>query len=151
MRDLVVLSPEKSLGDLKSVYKCLMNVIKRMEPGSLQWCLITRQETMGTNWNTGIPTETEETGFFCRDGCICCVVEHVLGGAQNLDWIWSWAASSSLPCFEQWLLEETVCKPHFQPQLLRVSVKWSNKKAFPSVLPFQLLIFLCYRWLSCWV
>lgn len=64
MRDLVVLSPEKSLGDLKSVYKCLMNVVKRMEPGSLQWCLMTRQETMGANWNTGIPTETEETGFF---------------------------------------------------------------------------------------
>lgn len=39
---------------------------------------------------------------------MCCVLEYVLGGAQKLDWIWSWATSSSLPYFEQWLLEETI-------------------------------------------
>lgn len=66
MRDLVVLNSgeEKAWGDLRSMYKYLMNAVKRMEPGSFQWCQVTGQERMGTNWNTGISTETKETFFF---------------------------------------------------------------------------------------
>lgn len=38
MRDLVVLNSgeEKAWGDLRSMYKYLMNAVKRMEPGSFQ-------------------------------------------------------------------------------------------------------------------
>ena len=31
-----------------------------MEPGSLQWCPVSGQEAMGTNWHTGAPTEHQE-------------------------------------------------------------------------------------------
>ena len=36
-------------GILTSVYKYLIWVVKRVEPGSFQWCKVTGQEAVGTN------------------------------------------------------------------------------------------------------
>lgn len=40
---------EKALGDLSSVCECLMGGVKKTEPGSFQWCLVTGQEVVGIN------------------------------------------------------------------------------------------------------
>jgi len=49
-------------GDLLSVYKYLKGV-KKMEPGSFQWCPVTGQEAMGTNCNTGGSVFTSGNSF----------------------------------------------------------------------------------------
>lgn len=45
---------------------------KKTEPDCSQWCPVSGQETVGTNWNTGGPSEHQEMLYLC-------------GGSQTLE------------------------------------------------------------------
>lgn len=48
-----MLGEERAQRDLIEAYDYLMGEVKMKEPGSSWWCLVTEQEAMDTDWNTG--------------------------------------------------------------------------------------------------
>lgn len=89
------------------MYKYQMVEVKATVPGSSQFCPVTKQESMVTNWNTGNSTSTQKktsslwgwthTRTSCSSKLWCLHPWRY----SKLNGTWLWATCSCWPCSEE--------------------------------------------------
>lgn len=89
----------------------------RMVPGSFQWCLVMRKDSMGANWSRGGSSWTPGIPLvLCEGGWVLAeAVGFPSCRSSEAAWTWSWAACSGWPFLSRGL-DEVASSGPCQPQ-----------------------------------